>query len=171
LMPVMDGLTMIQQIRQSLELKDVVIITSSASVFESDRYKSLDAGADEFLPKPIQAEVLLEILRVHLQLEWVYEKENENPVDYLAPTKSDRLSLDDNSNTNEIIPPSVSELSQLYDLAKKGSLDEIQEIATELAKLDDKFQLFAQELINFTESFQIKQIQEFIEVYLDRNSL
>jgi CheY-like chemotaxis protein len=35
----MDGLTMIQQIRQSLELKDVVIITSSASVFESDRHR------------------------------------------------------------------------------------------------------------------------------------
>jgi signal transduction histidine kinase/CheY-like chemotaxis protein len=158
LMPVMDGLTMIQQIRQSAELKDIVIVTSSASVFESDRYKSLDVGADEFLPKPIQVEVLLEMLRVHLQLEWVYENEGKNPIE-------------DSSNTEQMIPPSVSELSRLYDLAKKGSLDEIQEIAEQLRKLDDRFQLFANELINLTESFQIKQIQDFLEVYLDRNSL
>jgi signal transduction histidine kinase/DNA-binding NarL/FixJ family response regulator len=163
LMPVMDGLTMIEHLRKSLELKDVVIITSSASVFESDRYKSLDAGANEFLPKPIQAEVLLEILRVHLQLEWIYENENTNLVN--------SFSLENNSNTNEIIAPSVSELSRLYDLAKKGSLDEIQEIAEQLVKVDSKFQIFAREIINLTESFQIKQIQEFIEQYLDCKSL
>ncbi|NJL52716.1 MAG: response regulator [Hydrococcus sp. SU_1_0] len=162
MMPVMDGLTMIQHLRQSDEFPDIAIITSSASVFDSDRYKSLDAGANEFLPKPIQAEVLLEILRVHLQLSWVYEHEAENVVD--------RLLIADNFNTAAIIPPSLAELSQLYDLAKKGSLDEIQEIAEQLVQIDHRFQIFAQELINLTASFQIKKTQEFIEQYLDHNS-
>jgi CheY-like chemotaxis protein len=162
LMPVMDGLTMIQHLRQSSEFKDIAIVTSSASVFDNNRYKSLDVGANEFLPKPIQTEVLLEILRVHLQLEWIYENEDKNAVD--------RKAIVDNFNTEEIVPPSLAKLSQLYDLAKKGSLDEIQEIAENLTQIDNKFQLFAKELINLTESFQIKKIQEFIEQYLDCNS-
>jgi signal transduction histidine kinase/ActR/RegA family two-component response regulator len=73
-MPVMDGFEMIRKIRKSPHLHNVAIITSSASVFETDQYKSIDAGANEFLPKPVEAEALLEMLRIHLDLEWIYEQ-------------------------------------------------------------------------------------------------
>lgn len=70
-MPVMDGFEMMRQLRKLPQLQNIILVTSSASVFEIDRHKSIDAGADEFLPKPVQAEVLLEMLRVHLQLQWI----------------------------------------------------------------------------------------------------
>lgn len=71
-MPVMDGFAFINLLRQSPKLKDIVVIASSASVFDSDQNRSLNAGADGFLPKPISADLLLDLLQVHLKLEWIY---------------------------------------------------------------------------------------------------
>ncbi len=41
-----------------------------ASVYEPDRQKSLQVGGDAFLPKPVEAERLLEQLQPYLQLKW-----------------------------------------------------------------------------------------------------
>ncbi|MEH2452611.1 response regulator [Nostoc sp.] len=58
-MPVMDGLAMTKHLRQLVELQNLVIIASSASVFDIDRQNALDIGCNDFLPKPIQADELL----------------------------------------------------------------------------------------------------------------
>ena len=49
-MPLMDGFELMRYLRQSSQLKDVVILASSASIFESDQYKSYNAGANAFYP-------------------------------------------------------------------------------------------------------------------------
>jgi DNA-binding response OmpR family regulator len=74
LMPVLDGFEVTRQLRQLPELKDVVAIALSADVFESTKQKSLAAGCQDFLPKPVQAELLLESVMVHLRLEGIYEE-------------------------------------------------------------------------------------------------
>ncbi|MBE9562075.1 MAG: response regulator, partial [Proteobacteria bacterium] len=56
-MPVMGGIEATLEIRQLEKLKDVVIIAASASAFEHDRQKSLDAGCDDFITKPIEFNV------------------------------------------------------------------------------------------------------------------
>ena len=53
-MPVMDGFEFITRFRQIPSLRDKIIITSSASVYDEFSRKSLDAGTDAFLPKPVQ---------------------------------------------------------------------------------------------------------------------
>ncbi|NEQ89126.1 MAG: response regulator, partial [Moorea sp. SIO2I5] len=72
-MPVMDGLEMMRRLRSSYQLKDLLIIASSASVYELDKQQSWNAGCDDFIPKPVDIAELLEKLKQHLQLEWVYE--------------------------------------------------------------------------------------------------
>ncbi|MEG3844885.1 ATP-binding protein, partial [Microcoleus sp. herbarium14] len=71
-MPVMDGFEFLREIRADPQLRDAIVLVSSASVFEIDRQKSLDAGGNDFLPKPVQADLLLGLLKKYLQLEWVY---------------------------------------------------------------------------------------------------
>ncbi len=73
-MPVLDGFEVTRGLRQLPELKDVVAIALSADVFESTKQKSLAAGCQDFLPKPVQAELLLESVMVHLRLEGIYEE-------------------------------------------------------------------------------------------------
>jgi len=161
-MPVMDGFQMIQHLRRSPDLKEVVIIASSASVFETDQHKSLNAGANEFLPKPVQVETLLELLRVHLKLEWLYE--GNNKADY-EPDESTLLA------PNTIVPPPAEDLSRLYDLALKGRVKAIKDQVNELAKLDEKLTPFAQEIRELAKTFQIEKIQIFLQQYLTDNQI
>lgn len=65
-MPVMDGLEATQKIR-SLEGGDrVKIVVLSASVFQQERARILEAGADDFLPKPLRIGGLYSCLAKHL---------------------------------------------------------------------------------------------------------
>ena len=71
-MPILDGIKMLECLRESnLISKDLIIIVSSASVFEVDRQKSLKSGANDFMPKPIEREILLQLLQKHLDLQWI----------------------------------------------------------------------------------------------------
>ncbi|MEH1908244.1 MAG: response regulator [Nostoc sp.] len=79
-MPVMDGFELTRRLRQQAEFQELTIIVSSASVFESDQHKSLGIGADDFLPKPVHADDLLQKLQKYLQIEWVYESVPEKSV-------------------------------------------------------------------------------------------
>ncbi len=156
-MPIMDGFEMMHHLRQTPELKDIPIVVSSASVFEIDKQKSLEAGGDDFLPKPVQAEELLEKLQKLLCLEWVYEQKEE-----LGTLRHDASPM-------AIAPPPPEELARLYDLAKRGRVKAIEEQAEKIAQLDDKFAAFAHEIRTLAQGFQCKKIQDFIKQYLDSN--
>lgn len=73
-MPVTDGFELLRQIRAHPKLQDTIVLVSSASVFEIDRQKSLDAGGNDFLPKPVQADLLLGLIKQYLQLQWIYKE-------------------------------------------------------------------------------------------------
>ncbi|TAE99838.1 MAG: response regulator [Oscillatoriales cyanobacterium] len=61
-------------LRSHPELQHHIVLVSSASVFEIDRHNSIKAGGNDFLPKPIQAEILLEQLQKYLELDWIYRR-------------------------------------------------------------------------------------------------
>ncbi len=71
-MPVKTGFEATQELRQRPEFTDLVIIAISASVLEADREKSLVAGCNAFLPKPVHVDELLDALATHLTLNWIY---------------------------------------------------------------------------------------------------
>lgn len=75
-MPEMDGLTLIRQLRQAPDSNDFVLIASSASVYQEDQQQSIAAGAQAFLPKPIDLSVLLHQLQRWLHLTWQYAARN-----------------------------------------------------------------------------------------------
>ena len=163
-MPVMNGFEMMRYIRASPELKDVVIIASSASTFDVHLQSSLSAGSDDFLPKPVQVDELFKLLQKYLKLTWIYEFKG-NPVE--QPNKN--LLINSLSNINlpeKIVPPPAEELEILWNLASKGRVTVLQEQAERIEKLDRKFVPFAKQLSQLSREFKIKQIREFIKLYL-----
>ena len=56
-MPEMDGLEATKIIKK--EMPDMPIIALTANAFESDREQALAAGCDDFLSKPVNADVCL----------------------------------------------------------------------------------------------------------------
>ncbi len=161
-MPIMDGHEMIAQLRQSLAISDeLAVIVSSASVFESDRQKSLQAGANDFLPKPIQKETLLQSLQKHLNLTWIYEQQVEVFEKAKTVKNSDRVTSD-----SEIIPPSAEEITKLHDLSRKGLINDLLKEIERIEKSEPKFQPFAQKVKDLAKEFKLRQIKSFIEQYL-----
>lgn len=80
-MPEMDGLTATRAIRQEARLKHLPIIAMTAHAMEGDRQRSLDAGMQDHLTKPIDPEALYAAL-----LRWIAPRPDAGPA--APPTAS-----------------------------------------------------------------------------------
>ena len=64
MMPIMDGLTATQQIRQNPDWKKLPIIILTAKAMPDDQERCLAAGASDYMAKPLDVEKLLSLIRV-----------------------------------------------------------------------------------------------------------
>jgi hypothetical protein len=158
-MPVMDGFKFINLLRQSPKLKDIMVIASSASVFDSDQHRSLNAGADGFLPKPISADLLLDLLQVHLKLEWIYISSD--------PLVKNLNQSVDTQPENPKIPVEI--LSRLYELAQEGDVDGILAEVALIETSHPVYSAFTQQVIQLTENFQLKKLRELLSQTLSQS--
>jgi len=64
MMPEMDGLTAMREIRKRSEWKSLPIIALTAKAMKDDHAKCLAAGANDYIAKPLEVEKLLSLVRV-----------------------------------------------------------------------------------------------------------
>ncbi|NER00190.1 MAG: response regulator, partial [Cyanothece sp. SIO2G6] len=157
-MPEIDGIEVIRQIRHQPQLEALPIVICSASVFESDQRKGLKAGANAFLAKPVVLEELLTVLQTQLNIEWEYE----------AIAANSRTGQPANKLSQAIIvPPPPDLLKQLNYMATIGDIYGIETWADNLLNQNNQAELmqFAIAIKNFTSSFQLKQLQVFLNSF------
>ena len=68
MMPEMDGYEAMTQIRKKQHYKNLPIIALTAKAMKGDRQKCIEAGASDYLSKPIDVEKLLSLMQV-----WLYK--------------------------------------------------------------------------------------------------
>jgi CheY-like chemotaxis protein len=67
MMPEMDGYETMREIRKQPEFRTLPILALTAKAMKGDREKCLEAGASDYIAKPVNTEQLLSLLRV-----WLY---------------------------------------------------------------------------------------------------
>ena len=148
-MPGMDGLEATRRLRQDPVLRDVPVIALSASVATTDQQGSLECGANAFLSKPVDLNVLLATLGELLQLQW------------LGVGRSQAGAGDAQLVPALVVPP-ADELELLHALARIGNMRSIGERADYLARLDPGYQPFADRLRELAQRFQSRVILDWI---------
>jgi len=66
MMPEMDGVAATRAIRDVLQFQALPIISLTAKAMKGDREKCLDAGASDYLAKPVNTEQLMSAMRLWL---------------------------------------------------------------------------------------------------------
>jgi PAS domain S-box-containing protein len=148
-MPELDGLEVTGLLRQQEAFRQVPIIAMSASVSVSDSEQSLAAGMNAFLPKPLDADKLLEQMGRLLRLEWIQTPSRATPDRDVLPL---------------VIPP-VEDMETLYRLARLGNMHDIMTYAGRLASQDEHYRLFADTLSELARSYQSQAVLRLIEEY------
>jgi CheY-like chemotaxis protein len=145
MMPVMDGNETTRRIRHMADWGDVPIVAVTASASAEDERKSRAAGANAFLAKPVDHDLLLRTIGQLLSLKWVTEQ--------AAPAA--------NEDAGMTIPP-AEEIEELWQLAQMGNMRRIREQAAYLRGLDPAYGPFANHLDTLAQGYHSKQLAAFV---------
>lgn len=154
IMPVLTGFEAVQEIRRMPAVKNVIIVGASASVFEKNKEKVKLAGCDAFLAKPINIKQVLEVLKTHLNVEWIYDE----------VTVAEETTVPD---AEVEILPSAADLTVLHELSKRGSMRKIRDWASQLEALDRRYKPFANRIQELAKAFEGEQLLALVEQCLE----
>lgn len=149
-MPIMDGFTMIETLRQESELKPVPIIAVSASFSDFDQMKSQTSGCDVFLAKPIKFNDLLYHIGELLNLSWVQSSQEDN--------------REEIQQLSAIVVPPAVELSKIEEALELGDFNTISEEAERLKALDSKYLGFSHQLLMLSQEFADQEISQLLHL-------
>lgn len=158
-MPVMDGYEFLNSIRADKVLQATKVVVSSASVANADQQMALDAGGDDFLPKPVDAQALFQTVAGHLNLVWQYDSAS-------ASTPSSEKS----QASTDLVIPSPSVLESLLEQAQAASIKSIRQQLQELRASDPSYLPFSDSLLALARNFMIEEIEEKLRFYLNYES-
>ncbi|MEM8604402.1 MAG: ATP-binding protein, partial [Cyanobacteria bacterium P01_H01_bin.121] len=152
----MGGLELLHHLRQSPTLRHQKIIVSSASVAVQDQQLVLEAGADAFLPKPIDATKLFELLAQVLDLTWQYAESADaiTPFEPGAP----------------IMIPTLEQVRVVYAAAASGDFRRVRRQLEQLISEEPQYEGFVMPLLALVKKLKTEEIQMILAQYLQNES-
>ena len=158
IMPDIDGLEIARRLRQLPECDDMPIIAISASFSGGYRQRSLEAGCNEFLSKPIYFDQLFQTLQHYLHLEWVYENESrEHGVAFEPEEPIGNL-------------PALEELQPLFDAAQAQNITAIKKWLDMFQRYGTQYPSFLSKMQFYAAHYRFTDIIELLAPYLRRTN-
>lgn len=165
-MPGLSGLEVAQHLRQSPELNEVVIIAVSASAFGVTRQQSLMAGCNDFLSKPVQVELVLDMLQRYLGLTWIYNEQHQGG-DENGKVQPEEISLSPVGLDAPLLGPPPAEAALIFELAQMGDIIGIRSRLAQLKQSDENMAPFVAEVQRLTKSFDLEKICNLVKPYME----
>jgi signal transduction histidine kinase/CheY-like chemotaxis protein len=153
IMPGMDGLETIRRLRLLPGLAALPVIMISASASAADQQSSFSVGADSFLPKPVDFDLLLAEVGRLLGLHWLPEAAAPASAALLHPPVAAAPPL---------VPPPAAEIERLFELAQAGNMGGIRSLAERIESLGEAYRPFARHLDGLAEHFQSAAILQLV---------
>jgi CheY-like chemotaxis protein len=154
-MPVMSGFEAVPKIRALPGLADVPIIAVSASEVGFGPEQSRRVGVNDFLPKPVAMELLLEKLKKYLDLEWIIRSETT------VKATGDRTTIIETGQA-----PPKPDLEALYEMSRLGDILGLRNYLRKLNESSKHYQHFTKRVSKMAETFDFQRIQTFLKEYL-----
>ncbi|MBL7648525.1 MAG: transporter substrate-binding domain-containing protein [Candidatus Hydrogenedentes bacterium] len=129
-MPVMDGKEAIRRMRALPDTDGVAIVALTASTLQEERQTVLALGANAFLRKPFREEDLLEAIRVHAHINYIYSDEMSEP----SPIEGEQLSITQARAALGGLPPAL--IARLRSIVMRGAINESRTIVEEIHPYD-----------------------------------
>ena len=169
-MPVMDGITMVGEIKQDHELSQIPIIILSAKASVQDRLKGFEMGVDAYMTKPFSTEYLLGRIsavlkqRRNLQKEMIQKLEHTGNL--IGQTMSNGLNDGQNDDQNDgMIASSADEPEKTLSQITREITEKERE-KEEMARLkreQSDFAFMASQINDTTTARILKYVTEHID--------
>ncbi len=164
-MPIVDGYELTRKVKQIGKYRDIPIIAVTASVFEHHQQQSYEAGCHDFIPKPIRAETLLEVLQQHLGLTWIYEK--EDVLKHVKTKSFTKDSLETDMTTIQHLDTLTPQLAaKLYDFGNLGDIEGIFE-QIDLLEHNEKLLPITRRLRKLANDFLMDDICALVKPFIN----
>ena len=149
MMPVIDGNETTRRIRRMPAWSRVPVIAVTAGASVDDEARCREAGADAFVPKPVEHDVLLRAIGTQLGLTWITGRPAQE-----APEEEAAL-----------VAPPTGEIEVLWQLVRIGNMRKIREQAGYLRALDPSYAPFADHLDALARGYHSKDLVAFVARY------
>ncbi|MDJ1173077.1 ATP-binding protein [Roseofilum capinflatum] len=156
-MPVMDGYTATEYIKQHIHGQATVIIALTASVFEEEKALVLSSGCDDFVRKPFRESVILEKMNHYLGVDYIYETLEESPAVSGEPAESYPVQL-------ALMPHEWIEQLEYFATGADG-----EQILHLLEALSEEQMQLRETLTGWVNQFQFEQLVEVSQAALKLN--
>jgi len=156
MMPVLDGNETTRRIRHMPTWAGIPIVAVTASASAEDERKSRDAGANAFLAKPVDHDLLLRTVGRLLSLTWVTEQPAPAPA---------------GNEDARIVAPPAEAIEALWQLVQIGNMRKIREHAAYLQGLDPAYGPFAQRVDTLAQGYHSKQLAAFVARFRAENAV
>jgi PAS domain S-box-containing protein len=152
-MPVLGGLDAVRVLRGMRAFADVPVVMTSASERAETQGASAAAGAQAYVPKPIDSQQLLQTVGRLLGLNWIRAGQSQ--------TGGPRPVAPAGDTTGVALAP--QELQALRHAASSGSMRAVHERADHLQALDPAYESFARRLRELADNYQSQAIVALVD--------
>ena len=157
-----DGNAFCREVRSDEALAKIVMIASSASVYDCDRQAAESAGFSDFLPKPVKEQELFKILGQHLGIKWILR--HEAGANGSAVSSTVEPDIGDMLLAGRDIP--IEELQVLLKLAGEGDVVALRQSLQDLAESDPAHAGFGHQLAALVSAYRIDEVETLLQQIL-----